>query len=135
MDKATIDALTGLGWQLASILVPVVLSALGFYGARLIDAQAKAIDAKRGDTVATQIEGAANDMVHRVEQTIAANPDKKSAVMQFIQAYCDARGWKIPVAKLDAIVEAQVLTLPPTHPDAPAATSTGAILPVAAPKA
>lgn len=140
-----IDWLTSAGWQLAAVLVPIALSVLGFYGARLIDAQAKAIDAKRGDTVATQIEAEAFKMVDWVEQTIAANPEKKAAVMQFVQAYCDARGWKIPVTKLEAIVEAQVLRLPPTHDApasgvAPAPSETqipfpGAILPVAPPKA
>jgi len=115
----TAEQWASLGWQVAGWLAPFVLAAILYFGGRLINAQVKIIDARRGDMLASNIEAYAVRAVQWAEKTIADNPDKKAAVMKFLQTYCDARGWKISVEKLDAIAEAQVFLLPPTHPAPP----------------
>ena len=102
----TQQQLIDLGWQLAGWLA-VPLAGLA---ARWLWAQTKKAATDQHASTLRLLAQVATTAVTYAEQTIAKNPDKKTAALQFVDKYLTAHGIHLPVFEIDAAIESAVLT-------------------------
>jgi len=120
----TQTVLLALGWQLLGwLLVVAVLgvAVLGvLYGPTWLKARVSAAQYEHIRTIV-------GDMVICAEQTMKPNePDAKFAKVRMLaESWLASMGWGLQAGVLDALIEAAVHYLPPTHP-APTTSTTPA---------
>lgn len=99
-----------LAWTVVGWLAAVALPPLFVFGVKWLAAQANLTTTDKRSATLKLLAQVALTGVTYAEQTIAANPAKKAATLQFVQAYLNEHNIKLSVAEIDAAIESAVYT-------------------------